>query len=113
MNLKVYISGVLGNFIVDTPGRHMTIKDLMTHQSGLSYGYISNTKIDELYRELSSPDGFFNNSAEDLIESLSNLPLLFSPGTLWNYSVSTDVIGYIVSIISGYSLEEYMNKNIF
>ena len=48
-----------------------------------------------------------------IIESLSNLPLLFSPGTLWNYSVSTDVIGYIVSIVSGYSLEEYMNKNIF
>ena len=112
-NLKVYNSGDLGNFIVDTPVRHMTIKDLMTHQSGLSYGYISNTKIDESYRELSSPDGFFNNSAEDLIESLSNLPLLFSPGTLWNYSVSTDVIGYIVSIVSGYSLEEYMNKNIF
>ena len=44
-NLKVYNSGDLGNFVVDFPSRHMTIKDLMTHQSGLSYGYISNTKV--------------------------------------------------------------------
>lgn len=112
-NLKVYNSGDLGDFKVDFPIRHMTVKDLMTHQSGLSYGYISNTKVDEAYRELSSIDGFFNKSANELIESLSYLPLLFSPGTFWNYSVSTDVIGYIISLISGYSLEEYMNKNIF
>lgn len=111
--LKVYNSGDINNFIVDSPNRHMTIKDLMSHQSGLSYGYISNTKIDEAYRKLSSIDGFFKNPASDLIESLSDLPLLFSPGQLWNYSVSTDVIGYIISLISSYSLEDYMKKYIF
>jgi len=111
--LKVYKSGELGSFTVQNPIRHMTIKDLMTHQSGLSYGYISDTKVDKAYRQILSPDGYFDKSGDEFIESLSYLPLLFSPGTLWNYSVSTDVIGYIISLVSGYSLEEYMKENIF
>merc|ERR1711965_454267 len=87
--------------ILTTPcERPMTIRDLLTHQSGLTYGFMNRTNVDAAYRALKL-DGGPGLTLDRLIDELSRLPLEFSPGTAWNYSVATDVCGYLVQVLSG------------
>lgn len=111
-DLRVYVSGVYPNFITKRAGRHMTIRDLMTHTSGLTYGFMNRTNVDAAYRELRL-DGNRKLSLESLVETLGTLPLEFSPGSAWNYSVATDVLGYLIQVISGKSLDDYFQQHIF
>lgn len=111
-NLRVYNSGVYPNFLTSRCERAMTIRDLMTHMSGLTYGFMNRTNVDAAYRELRL-DGSRHLSLESLVETLATLPLEFSPGTAWNYSVATDVLGYLVQVISGQSLDDYFQTHIF
>lgn len=92
--------------------RQITIRDLMTHTSGLTYGLFSQTPVDTLYREA----GLFSEevqSLEDMINKLVTLPLLHQPGQTWHYSVSTDVLGYLVQVVSGQPLADYFHEHIF
>jgi CubicO group peptidase (beta-lactamase class C family) len=91
----------------------MTVRDLLSHQSGLTYGFIARTNIDAAYRELEVDAGGKGRSLKDMIATLSTLPLEFSPGDHWNYSVSTDVCGYLVEVISGQRFDDYLQANIF
>lgn len=112
--LRVYASGVYPNFITTPTARPMRIIDLLTHTSGLTYGFMNRTNVDAAYRELKldvdAPAGFTTRS---LIEYLAKLPLEFSPGEAWNYSVSTDVLGYLIEVLSGQSLAEFFQQRIF
>jgi len=112
-DLIVYQSGNLNNFIGIPPSQPMTIKHLLTHQSGLTYGIMSDTKVDQAYRTLINLADTTSSTLDDLIDALSNLPLVFSPGNAWNYSISTDVLGYLISVISDMDFDEYLNKYIF
>ena len=110
--LEVYVSGVDGSFETRAPDRSMTIKDLLSHQSGFTYDFLKENEIDAAY----SSRGIGSATQKDLaslIDSLSDLPLLFSPGDRWNYSVSTDVCGHLVELISGQSLDTFFYENIF
>ena len=110
--LEVYVSGVDGSFETRPPDRSLTIKDLLSHQSGFTYDFLKENEIDAAY----SSRGIGSVSQKDLaslIDSLSDLPLLFSPGDRWNYSVSTDVCGHLVELISGQSLDTFFYENIF
>jgi|TARA_B100001093_G_scaffold199488_1_gene191624 CubicO group peptidase (beta-lactamase class C family) len=109
-NLRVYQSGVYPNFLTSRPERHMTIRDLLTHMSGLTYDFMYKSNVDAAYRKTKVQQA---ETLEEFIEILSTLPLEFSPGNKWNYSVSTDVLGYLVEVISGMKLEEYFKTNIF
>ena len=109
-NLRVYQSGVYPNFLTSRPERHMTIRDLLTHMSGLTYDFMYKSNVDAAYRKTKVQQA---GSLEEFVEILSTLPLEFSPGDKWNYSVSTDVLGYLVEVISGMKLEEYFKANIF
>lgn len=111
-NLQVYKSGVYPNFVTTVPARPMTIRDLLTHQAGLSYGFSCRTNVDAAYRELKL-DGHSGLTLDGLIDELSRLPLEFSPGSAWNYSVATDVCGYLVQQLSGMPLDGYFAKHIF
>ena len=111
-NLQVYESGVYPNFVTTAPARPMSISDLLTHQAGLSYGFSCRTNVDAAYRELKL-DGHSGLTLDGLIDELSRLPLEFSPGTAWNYSVATDVCGYLVQQLSGMTLDDYFAKHIF
>ena len=73
----------------------------MRHTSGLTYGFQQNTNVDAAYRKLKIGDLATEGTLEEMIERLATLPLEFSPGEAWNYSVSTDVLGYIVGKVSG------------
>lgn len=110
--LQVYVSGIDGSFETRPPDRSMTIKDLLSHQSGFTYDFLKENEIDAAY----SARGIGGGNQKDLksmIDSLSEIPLLFSPGDKWNYSVSTDVCGYLVELISGQSLDTFFYENIF
>ena len=109
-DIGVYQAGVYPNFLTSKPERDMSIKDLLTHMSGLTYNFMYRTNVDAAHR---SSDLMRSENLEEFINTLSKLPLEFSPGKKWNYSVSTDVLGYLVEQVSGQSLDEYFKKNIF
>ncbi|WP_323752377.1 serine hydrolase domain-containing protein [Marinobacter sp.] len=111
-NLRVYKSGSYPDFETEPATKTMTIRDLMTHTSGLTYGFTERTEVDAAYRQLKL-DGSPILTLDKLIERLAELPLEFSPGTAWNYSASTDVLGYLVEVLSGKRLDEYFDNHIF
>ena len=109
-NLRVYQSGIYPNFLTSRPKRHMTIRDLLSHMSGLTYDFMLRTNVDAAYRKTKLQA---KGDLQAMIEALSELPLEFSPGDQWNYSVSTDVCGYLVEHFSGMKLDKYFQKHIF
>ncbi len=126
--LGVWVAGAWPNFATKAPGRPMTIRDVLSHQSGLTYGFQVRNSVDAAYRQLRimeregppalgpARDSATETEPETLassIEKLSKLPLLFSPGTAWNYSISTDVCGYLVEVISGKPFDVYLQERIF
>ena len=111
-NLRVFKSGHYPDFKTEPATTTMTIRDLFTHTSGLTYGFTERTPVDAAYRKLKL-DGSPILTLDKLVERLADLPLEFSPGTAWNYSVSTDVLGYLVQQLSGQPLDEYFEEHIF
>ena len=90
--------------------RPVTIRDLLRHTAGLTYGFFGDTLVDREYRRariLSEP----NLAA--FITNLTQIPLLFEPGTRWNYSVSVDVLGRLVEVLSGKSFDQFLQERIF
>lgn len=100
-----------GNGDLVKPKRPITIRDLMSHTSGLTYGAFGDTPVDRQYRAANLLDS--NGNLADFVKKLSGLPLVFQPGERWNYSVSTDVLGRLVEVLSGSSLDEFMRQRIF
>jgi CubicO group peptidase (beta-lactamase class C family) len=87
---------------------------LLTHTSGLTYGFLQTSVVDALYRKAGSELG--GAEGVDLATACqmwANLPLLFQPGTRWGYSVATDVLGRLVEVISGQSLDDFFAERIF
>jgi CubicO group peptidase (beta-lactamase class C family) len=109
-SLRVYRYGKYPNFVTVPAERPMTVRDLLIHTSGLSYGIIERTHLDGAYRRLRIGDG---GTLAEMVDKLGQLPLEFSPGTRWGYSVATDVIARLVEILSGRRFEEYLRQEIF
>jgi CubicO group peptidase (beta-lactamase class C family) len=89
----------------------MSIRDLLRHTSGLTYGYFGNTPVDKMYQSENILDR--QSPLEDMAKKLGEIPLLHQPGTKWHYSVSTDVLGYLVEKVSGHSLDVFFKERIF
>src|SRR6201996_7831172 len=100
-DLGVFVAGTAPNFMTKPPARPMQIVDLLRHTSGLTYGLQQRSNVDAAYREEKIADMVPGKALDDMINDLSNLPLEFSPGEAWNYSVSIDVLGYLIGKISG------------
>jgi CubicO group peptidase (beta-lactamase class C family) len=113
-NMKVYRSG--NPLKPDTRAATEPIRvwHLMTHTAGLTYGFHYTHPVDAMYRaagfEWGSPQGA---DLAACCEAWASLPLLFEPGAEFNYSVATDVLGYLVEVISGQSLDEFFRTRIF
>ena len=108
-NLKVYTKN--NDPVVGILKREMTIQDLMRHTSGLTYGLFGNTPVDSMYNAAKVLDS--NSTLKDMIHKLAQIPLLYQPGEQWNYSVSVDVLGYLIEVISEESLDVFLKENIF
>jgi CubicO group peptidase (beta-lactamase class C family) len=97
----------------------ITIQQLLTHTSGISYGFMSETKgretLAQRYRDAGISDGFEDavGVISDLSLQLDGIPLLFEPGSEFAYGLSTDVLGHFVEVISGMSLAEFFDNRIF
>jgi CubicO group peptidase (beta-lactamase class C family) len=111
--LGVYEGGFMDTFRTRRPERPMLMIDLLRHTSGLTYGFQQTTNVDAAYRKLKVGERIGETTLDDMIAQLAKLPLEFSPGTAWNYSVSTDVLGYLVGKISGETFDSYLRRHIF
>lgn len=112
--LEVFVGGNFPAFLTRPALRPMTIRDLLSHTSGLTYGFMERTNVDTAYRALRIADRSRSDyTLQDMVDTLAQLPLEFSPGTRWNYSVATDVAGYLVEVISGQRFDAYLLEHIF
>jgi len=91
------------------PKRPMTVQDLMRHTSGLTYGLFGNTPIDQMYRKANI---FALKSLDEMVKAVAAIPLLHQPGETWEYSVSADVLGRIVEVVSGMDLADFVQQRI-
>lgn len=89
----------------------MTIRNLLTHTSGLTYGWDMNSYVDSLYR-VTNVSGW-NGVLSDKVKLLAGIPLKYQPGTKWEYGLSIDVVGYLVEVLSGMPLDEYFIAKIY
>lgn len=112
-DLRVWRAGSLPLFETERPARDMTIRDLFMHTSGLTYDFMRASNIDYAYRKLQIGLVRPGYTLQDMVDELAQLPLEFSPGERWNYSLATDVLGYLVEVISGQSLPDYLQEVIF
>src|SRR6266536_4406644 len=113
-NLRVFVGGNYPPFKTAAAERPMTIRDLLSHTSGLTYGFMERTNVDAAYRKLGVADQTRSGyTLQDMVETLAELPLEFSPGTRWNYSVATDVVGHLIEVISGQRLDAYLTEHVF
>jgi CubicO group peptidase (beta-lactamase class C family) len=112
-NLGVFVAGNAPAFLTRPPSRPMLIVDLLRHTSGLTYGFMQRTNVDAAYREAKIGDVVTSGTLETMIAHLAKIPLEFSPGEAWNYSVSTDVLGYLIGKIAGKPFEQFLKERIF
>jgi CubicO group peptidase (beta-lactamase class C family) len=112
-DLGVFQGGTALTFKTRPPARPMLIIDLLRHTSGLTYGFQERTNVDAVYREKKIGEIEKAGTLQSMIDDLAKIPLEFSPGEAWNYSVSTDVLGYLVEKISGKPFEQFLQERIF
>jgi len=119
-DLAVYSSGLPSlladaapSYLTVPVSRPMKVVDLATHTSGLTYGFMMRTAVDAAYRQAKVTDRQTEGGLQGMVDQLARIPLDFSPGTAWNYSVSIDVLGYLVEKLSGQSFGEFLRTRLF
>ncbi|MGO9451304.1 MAG: serine hydrolase domain-containing protein [Candidatus Binataceae bacterium] len=108
---RVWVSGEGARMETVAPPRPMTMRHILSHTGGLTYG-ATNHPVDRAYRE----QGVMRGDGETLssfVRKLAHVPLRFAPGERWEYSFSTDVCGYLVETISGQRFDKFLQENIF
>jgi CubicO group peptidase (beta-lactamase class C family) len=111
-NLKVAKVNPDNGAVTQVPSDHpMTMRELMSHSGGFTYGLFGSTAVDKMYTEAKVLS--FEEPLQAMIDKLGKTPLLFQPGDRWHYSVSADVQGYLVEKLSGQSLPEFFAQRIF
>jgi CubicO group peptidase (beta-lactamase class C family) len=110
----VYVAGSSNKPVLEPQTEPIRVWHLLTHTSGLTYGFHHTHPVDALYRangfEWGSPAGL---DTAEVVRRFAALPLVFQPGSEWNYGVSTDVLGRLVEVISGQTLDEFFAERIF
>jgi CubicO group peptidase (beta-lactamase class C family) len=111
--MRVCTGGARGKLETVPAMREITFRDLLTHTSGLTYGFMEATVVDALYRERGIDfGGTTETSLGEVVEALAALPLIAQPGAAWNYSVATDVLGRLVEVVSGQPFAEFLHERL-
>src|SRR4051812_21546589 len=94
--------------------REITIRDLLSHRSGLSYGFLNGGAVGDAYRKEGVTDGLTVTAMtlQEGIDKLAAQPLMAQPGSAWNYSLSTDVLGRVVEVVSGMSFDAFLHDRV-
>ncbi|MFQ5814181.1 MAG: serine hydrolase domain-containing protein [Anaerolineae bacterium] len=110
-NVEAFAGTTEEGFEVIELEREITIRHLLTHTAGLTYDFFDDSPVDAMYRDagLDQPDG----TLEEVVHKLVKLPLVHQPGTAWRYSMATDVLGYLIEVISGVPLDTFFEQKIF
>jgi CubicO group peptidase (beta-lactamase class C family) len=111
--LGVFVAGG-GNipFVSRPPAAPMRIVDLLRHTAGFTYSFQERSNIDAAHRK-TDVESWTRNTSQSFIDIMAEIPLEFDPGTEWNYSVATDIVGILIERISGQSLPDYFQQYIF
>ena len=113
-DLEVLAGGDFPDYVTKPPERPMTMRDLLSHQSGLTYGFMGGpVETGYFERQVYRAGTMRGRDLQSMIDRLADLPLKFSPGDHWNYGLSTDVCGYLVQVISGQRFDEYLQEHVF
>ncbi len=92
--------------------RDITYRDLLTHTAGLTYGFMNATPVDAMYRDGGVDFQTSDATLAEVVERAAALPLLAQPGSAWNYSIATDVIGHLVAVLSGQPFEQFLHERV-
>jgi CubicO group peptidase (beta-lactamase class C family) len=112
-NPRVYAGGSRGKIDSVPAEREINFRDLLTHTSGLTYGFMESNPVDALYRAKDGVDfQTADTSLKQVVEKLATFPLIAQPGKAWNYSVATDVLGCLVEVISGLPSQVYLKDKV-
>jgi CubicO group peptidase (beta-lactamase class C family) len=109
-SLKVYAGEDASGPILTELVRPVTIRDLLTHTSGLTYHWLEYGRVESLYRETTL---YSNKPLAEFVDDLLKFPLAFQPGTAWRYSFAHDVVARLVEVLSGRPLDDYLQEMIF
>lgn len=111
-NQRVCTGGARGTLETVPALRDITFRDLLTHTSGLTYGFMESTPVDALYRSEGVDFQTSDASLAEVVERAARLPLIAQPGSAWNYSIATDVLGHLVAVISGQPFEDFLQERV-
>ena len=109
---QIYVSGEGADMVTAPAKRKMQIRNLMMHTSGLSYGTPRGSAVEKLQAERKLSVQNFS-SLPEFCDAVAKLPLLFEPGSKWNYSIATDILGRVIEVASGQPLAEFFQERIF
>jgi CubicO group peptidase (beta-lactamase class C family) len=113
---RVFARETGSGFELEDLAREITLLDLLTHTSGLSYGFEPDlVYVDKLYQQRiwDVRQGEREVTLEELVRELTHLPLAFQPGSAWHYSMATDVLGYLVQVVADMPFEDFLQERIF
>jgi CubicO group peptidase (beta-lactamase class C family) len=109
---KVWRAGSSQRPVLDPQIEQMQLWQLFSHTAGLTYGFMYAHPVDALYRQAGFEWGAPDTDLEGICDALAGLPLLFQPGSEWQYSMGLDVLGRVVEVISGQRFDEYLKANV-
>lgn len=110
--MRVATGGNRAKLETEPARRMITIRDLLTHTAGLTYGFMEATLVDALYREQGADYLRTDATLAEVTRIVAGLPLLAHPGAAWNYSVATDVLGRLVEVVSGRDFADYLRERV-
>ena len=110
-DIKVYSTTELWSIELAEPEREITVRDLLTHRAGMTYGIFSNTPVDMMYMESNLYQ--YDTTLEEMVAKLVKIPILYEPGTQFHYSISIAVLGRFVEVVSGMPFDEFLETRMF
>jgi CubicO group peptidase (beta-lactamase class C family) len=111
--LGVFVAGGCNiPFVSRPPASPMRIIDVLRHTTGFTYSFQERSNVDAAYRK-TDVESWTKSTSQSFVDTLATIPLEFDPGTQWNYSVSTDILGILIERINGQNLPDYFREHIF
>jgi CubicO group peptidase (beta-lactamase class C family) len=111
-DMRVCVGGMRGKIETVPAEREITFRDLLSHTSGLTYGSMQANPVDAQYRDRGVDFQTSDKTLGEVVEIAADIPLIAQPGAEWNYSISTDVLGHLVAVISGQPFDQFLRDRV-